>query len=1171
MKQILLLAVFSLSALLAAAPFTPGGVAVDWAKYDPKPQKEIKSSVNFIKNGSFEEKTDFKGSRGKGFWNAGQRAHGLKKTPETQKFRERFAASAIRKIRHGGADDGKAFLFIKTPDEVKEWYKPFPQISNRLAQAIPFEAEKEGYYRISFKAKGMHTPTAPNRGLFLVQVSPRGVKRKSRTDKTYGIQTFFTLRPQWTRHFFDLKLPAGKRVVDVTLSLYGAGEVCLDDVRLFPVKAAVNTDAVRVRVQPYAFLDNTFCLGEKLPGVINFTFNAPDKKFKRKNMLLELRLPEGFRVVDVRNNCTLNARGNGLWEVGVMQLLPNAVSRPWYAQHGCAVMVESTLAPSEKLYPLTYRLRDGKWLGEENTIYLKVIPAVNGNRPAKFRSSAMLNNEWSFEKEGVSRIADFYMTSGFTAIFGAKGPVSMALKERKIPRYMQSSHLANGFKLGEGKKPEFAQFKMIDGKPYPRKVCPVEVYTRGPYYMKDIYGNLLKRLLVDEDLTDNFMVNWEPYYLDSKGCFCTRCRDEFIKYSKGDPAKEEILKIWPGELLQKYAEEYFKFRSWQHGKLVVTLHKDVAALGRSAGKTSIFIPEVSWRCATHKHNHYCKQYNIKEFMKELPWLEPWGPYIYHRAGTVYDYFPTRHLITYTAAGMIKQFMKDHFPKGGAPKLIAFPHAYQSNDWVTEPEALAFETLSFFARGFEGVFCYYFPRGYDYRHWAAMAETNSLIARYENFIFEGRNDNRNVSVEPLTPVPAKLFYPPGAEEPANESGNFPGLSKKKILQYQTWYYKDEILVCTGNFWQKGEHFFKLRVKGLEPGKKYGVEVTGTGYGNFTGRELADGILMQTGALRWQFIRIGAPVKTVFSQKDLKKMMENRLPEIKKAAAWEKAHWKKVSAYTANDTPSVDYGAIKKVTSAGVTLSAQQKALRITTPVYELTLEPGQGGRLHDWKCGKTQLISKRSRWGYAVPAVWYPAEAALMLRTGMRLESVTPDSSGVTVKLSRIISARDNARLAGMKLELTHSFSASQVTSTVKFTNLLHDAVEFAFRFHNMPEFLTRQGRQVGEVQFASGERFPRSYVQKFIRTSAADPLLEKAYKRTKHMSSAKSFPAILKAPWSKYALKLEFSPRPHSIMLWDEERSSGSTFEPVFPRIQLAPGKSASFTMTAQVTPLQTK
>ena len=174
-------------------------------------------------------------------------------------------------------------------------------------------------------------------------------------------------------------------------------------------------------------------------------------------------------------------------------MLPNAISRPWYAQHGCAVMVESSLAPSEKLYPLTYRLRDGKWQGEENTIYLKVIPAVQGNRPLKFRSSAMLNNEWNFEKEGVKKIADFYITSGFSAIFGAKGPVSMALKERKIPRYMQSSHFANGFKLGEGKKPEFAQFKMIDGKPYPRKVCPVEVYTRGAYYKEDIYGNFLKK------------------------------------------------------------------------------------------------------------------------------------------------------------------------------------------------------------------------------------------------------------------------------------------------------------------------------------------------------------------------------------------------------------------------------------------------------------------------------------------------------------------------------------------------------------------------------------------------------------------------------------------------------------------------------------------------------
>ena len=1153
----------------SATPFSPGGTAQDWSKFDPKPQVEEKSSVNFVRNGSFEEKTDFKGSRGKGFWHVGSRVHGLPKTPENEAFRKRFSGAVIRKISTEGAADGKAFLLLKTPDEVKDWLKPFPQISNRLGQLVPVTVKEEGYYRLTFKAKGRHTPTAPNRGLFLVQVFPQNHKSKGRSRKNlaYGVQTFFSLRPQWTTHRFDFKLPAGEKAVNLTLSLYGAGEVCLDDVRLYPVQKSSADAPIQVKVMPYSLMDNTFCLGEKLPGVINFTFNAPDKKFKRKNMLLEVRLPENFKVVDVRNYCPLTPKGKGVWEIDLMKMLPNAISRPWYAQHGCAVMIESTLPPSEKLYPLHYRLRDGKWAGEESTIYLKVIPAVSGKRPELFRSSAMLNNEWSFEKEGVNKIADFYVTSGFSAIFGAKGPVAKAMKERNFPRYMQSNILANGFRMGaRGPKPDFAQFKMIDGKPYPNKICPVEVYTRGPYYKEEVCNKILKAALVDEDITDNFMPNWEPYYLDSKGCFCNRCRDEFIKYSKGTPSKEEIMKVWPAELLQKYGDEYFKFRSWQHGRLVVTLHQDIVKLGASVGKKSNFIPEISWKCVSEKHNSYCKQYNVKDYMRELPWLEPWGPYAYQRAGQTYNYYPTRHLVTYTAAGMMREFLSKHFPNGNAPKLIAFPHAYQSSDWVTEPEALAFETLSFFARGFEGVFCYYFPRGYDYRHWAAMAKVNTIIARYEKFILEGKNENSNVSVTPLTTVPAKLYYPPGAEEPRNGEGNYPGLSKMGILQYQVWHRNGEMLVCTGNFWQKGEHFFKLHIKGLLPGKKYGVEISGVPYGNFTGSELAQGILMQTGALRWQFIRIGAPVaKAEFTPARMKKLMDSRIPAIEKAAAWEKAQWKKVSAYAASENPAIDYNAIEKVTSAGVTLAPVEKALKITTPVYTLTLEPGQGGRLHDWKCGKDVIVNKRTKWGYGVPAVWYPAEAALMLRSGMKIDSINKSASGIEVKLSRIVTARDNRILAGMKLELVWLFSKDQVKSSVKFTNNLDDAVEFAFRFHNMAALLGKSDRSVGELRFASGERFPRSFVQKFILTSTPDPLLEKAYKRTKHMSSAKSFPVLLRAPWSKHALELNFTPRPHSIVQWDDERSDCSTFEPVFHRVQLGPGQSAEFVMSAKV------
>ena len=129
-------------AVTASETFSSGGVAVDWSKYDPKAQPVQKSSVNYVLNGSFEEPVDFNAPRSKRVWNSGSRTHGMKKTPEVKVFQERFAKSIIRQVRSSGAADGKSFLFIKTPDAVKDWYKPFPQISNRLLQTVKIPVQK---------------------------------------------------------------------------------------------------------------------------------------------------------------------------------------------------------------------------------------------------------------------------------------------------------------------------------------------------------------------------------------------------------------------------------------------------------------------------------------------------------------------------------------------------------------------------------------------------------------------------------------------------------------------------------------------------------------------------------------------------------------------------------------------------------------------------------------------------------------------------------------------------------------------------------------------------------------------------------------------------------------------------------------------------------------------
>ena len=67
----------------------------------------------------------------------------------------------------------------------------------------------------------------------------------------------------------------------------------------------------------------------------------------------------------------------------------------------------------------------------------------------------------------------------------------------------------------------------------------------------------------------------------------------------------------------------------------------------------------------------------------------------------------------------------------------------------------------------------------------------------------------------------------------------------------------------------------------------------------------------------------------------------------------------------------------MSSQGVTVSAADKNLLVKTPVYTLRVDPGQGGRIHDWKAGKTLLFPRSKILGFAVPGVWYPAKSAVV--------------------------------------------------------------------------------------------------------------------------------------------------------------------------------------------------
>jgi hypothetical protein len=255
----------------------------------------------------------------------------------------------------------------------------------------------------------------------------------------------------------------------------------------------------------------------------------------------------------------------------------------------------------------------------------------------------------------------------------------------------------------------------------------------------------------------------------------------------------------------------------------------------------------------------------------------------------------------------------------------------------------------------------------------------------------------------------------------------------------------------------------------------------------------------------------------------------------------------------------------VTRAGVTVAAADRSLTVKTASYTLQVEPRQGGRIHNFKSGNDVLVAPSKALGFGVAGVWYPAKSAMQLQSGMKLEGIVPVADGVEIRLSRILNNKDSRGLAGVKFEITHKFTAGKVTSTAKVTNLLHDAIEIAFRFHNLPAILGKNGNATGMIKFASGETFHRDFDQKMIRVAPIDPLLEKAFNIVQQKRTAKKLPVQLYAPWSKSVLELAFPATPQTIVVWDDVRQSCPTFEPVYKRTQIVPGKSAEFVMSAAV------
>ena len=1149
---------------LSLAALDPGGVSVDLSRFEGTSAVAV-TGEDLLRDGDFEASGIDFGAKNSP-WRGG--AHVWQRGLKDQAHRKRIMGAMRRTVGSGGVKGSRCAVF-HTPEESSREQNADgdPWMSSYISRNILLpDSAGPVKYTCVFTVRG-RVRNGPGSNGFNVFADfydkEAGVPGAKTLRKT--VNQPVKLSRTYEQRSFSFAAPAHTRRISLRFALYGQGQVFLDDVKLLKTPAA---EGAEIYVSPLSYLDNTCCIGEKQPGVISFVMRN-EKRTKFKKLTLHLKIPPGFRLLggnfaDEQIKAVKQPDGSTTAACVVQRF----VSSMPVEGHGVwlrpTVVLIPELKASGKRYPLTYRLSDGAWQGEEKSIDLKVIEALPGARPKYFISGVQTAHEFSLPEDKLSVIRAFLVRNGLNALHGGSDALKKAVKEAGIVRFSTRHNLSNGYRLGgNANRTEESYFRQADGKPFKLgmfKTCPVEIYKRGKFYRSEVY-RLLKEMVLVNDTADHIMPNWELQGTKFKGCFCDRCTGEFLLWMKGKADPAQVRAKWPGRIIADYEREWIKFRSHQHGKLCATLEEDIRELGRQAGKESHFIPEIEYSQLLEGGLKTFEQYSALDFLEKLPWIDPWGPYIFSDFTEKYLYYPGIHLLSYAAGEENKAFVERRVKDPARrPKLIAMPQGFQCGSWVTEPEAIAFDTLCYFVNAWEGSICYYFPQGYDQRYWNALANANRIIAAFEEIVLKGRKTDA-VRFTPVTPLPRPLF-PVHHKGAGRVKKYLPAIDARQIWQAKAYRKGDVIAAALGNFWQKGELFALMQVRGLEKSGLYTVNSSEKySLGPFSGAELEKGILVHAGALRWNFFRI-VPGKAgegkLVSQQAMKTEMQKRLPGIRKSAAWEKAFAEKWCAEAEADEPVNDLGKIPPLANGPVSLKTVRvkgkEQLQVTLPGGSALVDPALGGALTSLKIAGKELVHEP---GFGTSGFWTPRKVAHNAVRGFKYAGAEKQGAdGIVIELHRTVSELEKAPLAGVRMVRRLLFTPSGLTVSCRLENTAAGPRRFAFRFHTMPVHLA--GPE-GRAAFG-GVVFDRGQALKICRFGAPEKEIDATWRALLLDVRGPSF--TLRKPGVPDLTVTPGGAPVYGVIFWDTGTSS--TMEPVFRTLTLAPGASQEFTMKIQ-------
>jgi len=513
---------------------------------------------------------------------------------------------------------------------------------------------------------------------------------------------------------------------------------------------------------------------------------------------------------------------------------------------------------------------EGKCVSNVETVRLFTVPAIHARVPERYAVGFSEGGTYMALNEPAARAK--YMAD--CVDWGVRTMVSRPhlvedWRKAGVRTILADAVAENGYGIAIYCKPEerpaderFVSLASLNLKDYPgdrnwsrefaRYSCPVSVYEEKPFFRNVVVPYMREQLKG----YDGNWANWEPFATDGQGCFCTNCAKAFAKHLK--VPEREVLKDWPQCALKnkttkgRYADQEPRFRSIQNARIIRTLDKYVTKF-TGGTKSSGFVPGVGFDQVSSIWKEYelAAYYQPHDYMGDLKWIEPWGPYTHWKSHEPYIPYKGDILRCWCAAKDIRETLDREFPPERRPKIQSYPQGLQGDGWVVQPEWLEVMMDAYFLNRWESTSVYFFPKGYDARWWQAFANHVTRAARYERYVWDGRRTDASTTLKTNAEFARPASY---------VCGRLPQFRQVPMLQQATYELNGRRMVAVVNHWDAAEAFFRLSAQGLPDGEYLVVDETGTLWRPdvdrvaWSSEKLASGVVLMVPAMRTRVFEI-----------------------------------------------------------------------------------------------------------------------------------------------------------------------------------------------------------------------------------------------------------------------------------------------------------------------------